>query len=54
MLFDINKNLHLPNVNLFFFNFVKKPSQKHARVNPDRNIFTINVEQTSTFLVYRG
>ena len=24
------------------------------RVNPDRNIFSINVELTSTFLLYRG
>ena len=25
-----------------------------TRDNPDRNIFSINVEQTSTFLLYRG
>ena len=25
-----------------------------TRVNPDRNIFSINVELTSTFLLYRG
>ena len=27
---------------------------KLTRVNPDRNIFSINVELTSTFLLYRG
>ena len=25
-----------------------------TRVNPDRNIFSINVELTTTFLLYRG
>ena len=25
-----------------------------TRVNPDRNIFSINVKLTSTFLLYRG
>ena len=34
--------------------FVKKQSQELTRVNPDRNIFSINVELTSTFLLYRG
>ena len=33
---------------------VKKQSQELTRVNPDRNIFSINVELTSTFLLYRG
>ena len=36
------------------FIFVKKQSQELTRVNPDRNIFSINVELTSTFLLYRG
>jgi len=34
--------------------FVKKQSQELTRVNPDQNIFSINVELTSTFLLYRG
>ena len=34
--------------------FVKKQSQELTRVNSDRNIFSINVELTSTFLLYRG
>ena len=34
--------------------YVKKQSQELTRVNPDRNIFSINVELTSTFLLYRG
>ena len=29
--------------------FVKKQSQELSRVNPNRNIFSINVELTSTF-----
>ena len=33
---------------------VKEQSQELTRVNPDRNIFSINVELTSTFLLYRG
>jgi len=37
-----------------FLIFVKKQSQELTRVNPDRNIFSINVELTSTFLLYRG
>ena len=37
-----------------FLIFVKKQSQELTRVNPDRNIFTINVELTSTFLLYTG
>ena len=40
-------------VHLFLI-FVKKQSQERMRVNPDRNIFSINVELTSTFLLYRG
>ena len=32
----------------------QKQSQELTRVNPDRNIFSINVELTSTFLLYRG
>ena len=40
------------NTNLLIF--VKKQSQELTRVNPDRNIFSINVELTSTFLLYRG
>ena len=36
--------------NVFVFIFVKKQSQELTRVNPDRNIFSINVEQ----LLYRG
>ena len=41
-------------VNSLFLIFVKKQSQELTRVNPDRNIFSINVELTSTFLLYRG
>ena len=37
-----------------FLIFVKKQSQELTRVNPDRNMFSINVELTSTFLLYRG
>ena len=37
-----------------FLIFVKKQSQELTRVNPDRNIFSINVELASTFLLYRG
>ena len=37
-----------------FLIFVKKQSQELTRVNPDRNIFPINVELTSTFLLFRG
>jgi len=37
-----------------FLIFVKKQSQELTKVNPDRNIFSINVELTSTFLLYRG
>ena len=37
-----------------FLIVVKKQSQKLTRVNPDRNIFSINVELTSTFLLYKG
>ena len=37
-----------------FLIFVKKQSQELTRVNPDRNIFSINVELTSTVLLYRG
>ena len=37
-----------------FLIFVKKRSQELTRVNPERNIFSINVELTSTFLLYRG
>ena len=37
-----------------FLIFVKKQSQELTRVNPDRNIFSINLELTSTFLLYRG
>ena len=37
-----------------FLIFVKKQSQELTSVNPDRNIFSINVELTSTFLLYRG
>ena len=37
-----------------FLIFVKKQSQELTRFNPDRNIFSINVEPTSTFLLYRG
>ena len=33
---------------------MKKQSKELKRVNPDRNIFSINVELTSTFLLYRG
>ena len=40
-------------VSLFLI-FVKKQLQELTRVNPDRNIFSINVELTSTFLLYRG
>ena len=36
------------NMGLFLI-FVKKQSQELTRVNPDRNIFSINVELTSTF-----
>ena len=32
----------------------QKQSQEQTRVNPDRNIFSIFVELTSTFLLYRG
>ena len=39
--------------NSLFLIFVKKQSQELTRVNPDRNIFSINVELTSTFLLYR-
>ena len=41
-------------VKTLFLIFVKKQSQELTRVNPDRNIFSINVELTSTFLLYRG
>ena len=37
-----------------FLIFVKKQSQELTRVNPDLNIFSINAELTSTFLLYRG
>ena len=33
---------------------MKKQSRELTRVKPDRNIFSINVELTSTFLLYRG
>ena len=33
---------------------MKKQSQELTRVNPDQNIFSINVELTSAFLLYRG
>ena len=56
----INTHLHS-----LFLIFVKKQSQgiiilmviislELTRVNPDRNIFSINVELISTFLIYRG
>ena len=35
-----------------FFTLVKKKFQELTRVNPDRNIFSINVELL--YLVYRG
>ena len=38
----------------WFLIFVKKQSQELTRVNPDRNIFSLIVELTSTFLLYRG
>ena len=37
-----------------FGNPRQKQSQELTKVNPDRNIFSINVELTSTFLLYRG
>ena len=37
-----------------FNNFIFRFSLKLTRVTPDRNIFSINVELTSTFLLYRG
>ena len=37
-----------------FLIFVKKQSQELTRVNPDLNIFSINVELLSTLLLYRG
>ena len=40
-------------ISSLFLIFVKKQSQELTRVNPDRNIFSINVELTSTFLLYR-
>ena len=40
----------LPRKSLFLI-FVKKQSQKLTRVNTDRNIFSINVELTYTFLL---
>ena len=40
--------------NNLFLIFVKKQSQELTRVAPDRNIFSINVELTSTFLLFRG
>ena len=43
------KNVQLT-VDSLFLIFVKKQSQELTRVNPDRNIFSINVELTSTFL----
>ena len=45
---------NLMTMNPRFLIFVKKQSQELTRVNPDRNIFSINVELTSTFLLYRG
>ena len=39
---------------MFLIFVKKKQSQELTRVNPDRNIFSINVELTSTFLLYRG
>ena len=41
-------------INDLFLIFVKKQSQELTRVNPDRNIFLINVEIKYTFLLYRG
>ena len=41
-------------INSLFLIFVKKQSQELTRVKPDRNIFSINVELTSTFLLHRG
>ena len=38
----------------FFIDFDGYYIVKLKRVNPDRNIFSINVELTSTFLLYRG
>ena len=37
-----------------FLIFVTEKSQELTRVTPDRNIFSKNVELTSTFLLYRG
>ena len=37
-----------------FLTFLAETISKLTRVNPDRNIFSINVELTSTFLRYRG
>ena len=39
---------------ILFLIFVRKQSQELMRVNPDRNIFSINAELKSTFLLYRG
>jgi len=46
----------LTNIFLYFFLSILMSiiSLELTRVNPDRNIFSINVELTSTFLLYRG
>ncbi len=42
------------NFYIFFHLFWWLLSLELTRVNPDRNIFSINVELTSPFLLYRG
>ena len=37
-----------------FLTIVTKQAQELTKFNPGRNIFSINVELTSTFLLYRG
>ena len=51
---DKDRMLIIELIKIDFLIFVKKQFQELTRVNPDRNIFSINVELTSTFLLYRG
>ena len=51
---DKDRMLIIELIKIDFLIFVKKQFQELTRVNPDRNIFSINVELTSTFLLYRS
>ena len=45
---DKDRMLIIELIKIDFLIFVKKQFQELTRVNPDRNIFSINVELTST------